>query len=143
MKEKNWVKTVLSFASQCRGKITLSVLCACISVGAGLVPYLCVYRIITMFIDGTAEWQDVMPAVIMKRIFPDWSYSIDQESDIRQFIGEIRKYESITELDEGILNHLIDRILINPVSQVRNSDKKLRYFVQKRDKFHFPSTRTR
>ena len=48
--------------------------------------------------------------------------SIDQESDIRQFIEEIRKYESITELDEGILNHLIDRILIGDVKKV-NGEK--------------------
>ena len=59
MKEKSWIKTVFSFASQCRGKITLSVLCACISVGAGLIPYLGVYRIITMFIGGTAQWHAV------------------------------------------------------------------------------------
>lgn len=48
--------------------------------------------------------------------------SVDQESDIRQFIGEIRKYESITELDEGVLNHLIDRILIGDVKKV-NGEK--------------------
>ena len=39
MKQKSWISVVFSFASQCRGKIVLSVLCAIISVVAGLIPY--------------------------------------------------------------------------------------------------------
>ena len=52
--------------------------------------------------------------------------SIDQESDIRQFITEIRQYASITELDEGILNHLIDQIMIKGLfsSTARKISKK-------------------
>ncbi len=37
------------------------------------------------------------------------------ESDVRRFIGEIREYASITELDEAILNRLIDKIYISAV----------------------------
>jgi len=48
--------------------------------------------------------------------------SVDQESDIRQFITEIRQYAAITELDEGILNHLIDKIMIGDVKKV-NGEK--------------------
>ena len=52
MKQKSWISIVFSFAAQCRLKIILSVLCAIISVIAGLVPYLSVYQIITQFIGG-------------------------------------------------------------------------------------------
>ena len=52
MKQKGWISIVFSFASQCRGKIALSVLCAIISVVAGLIPYWSVYQIITLFIGG-------------------------------------------------------------------------------------------
>lgn len=48
--------------------------------------------------------------------------SIDQESVIRQFITEIRQNASITELDEGILNHLIDKIMIGDVKKI-NGEK--------------------
>ena len=48
MKQKSWISIVFSFASQCRGKIVLSVLCAIISVVAGLIPYWSVYQIITL-----------------------------------------------------------------------------------------------
>ena len=52
MKQKSWISIVFSFASQCRGKIVLSVLCAILSVIAGLIPYWSVYQIITLFIGG-------------------------------------------------------------------------------------------
>lgn len=49
MKQKNWLKTVFSFAAECRTKMILSVLCACLSVAGGIVPYVGVYQIITLF----------------------------------------------------------------------------------------------
>ena len=55
MKQKSWISIVFSFASQCRGKIALSVVCAIISVAAGLVPYWSVYQVITFFIGGSPE----------------------------------------------------------------------------------------
>ena len=52
MKQKSWISIVFSFASQCRIKIFLSVLCAVISVVAGLIPYWSVYQIISLSCDG-------------------------------------------------------------------------------------------
>ena len=46
----------------------------------------------------------------------------DTEDDVRRFIGEIREYASITELDETILNRLIDKIIISAV-EVINGEK--------------------
>lgn len=59
MKQKNWIHIVFLFATQCRLKIILSVLCAITSVGAGLIPYLSVYQIITQFIEGTPVMETV------------------------------------------------------------------------------------
>ena len=59
MKQKSWISIVFSFASQCRGKIALSVLCAIISVVAGLIPYWSVYQIITLFIGGSSVMAEV------------------------------------------------------------------------------------
>ncbi|AJQ28941.1 ABC transporter ATP-binding protein [Pelosinus fermentans] len=52
MKEKNWLGTVLSFATECRLKMIFSVICAIISVAGGIVPYIGVYQIIVLFFDG-------------------------------------------------------------------------------------------
>lgn len=59
MKQRSWIRIVFSFAAQCRAKLLLSVLCAIASVGAGLVPYLSVYQIITRFIDGAPAMETV------------------------------------------------------------------------------------
>ena len=53
MKKESWLRTLLSFAGPCRGKMVLSVLCAVVSVAGGFVPYLGVYQILRLFIAGT------------------------------------------------------------------------------------------
>ncbi len=40
------------------------------------------------------------------------------ESDVQMFMGEIRRYAAITELDETVLNRLINRILIGEPKKV-------------------------
>jgi ATP-binding cassette subfamily B protein IrtA len=52
MKAKNWLATVLSFAAECRLKITFSVIFACLSVAGGIVPYIGVYQILVLFFNG-------------------------------------------------------------------------------------------
>lgn len=54
MKQENWLKTLLSFAGPCKGKMILSVFCAVVSVAGGFVPYLGVYEILRLFIAETA-----------------------------------------------------------------------------------------
>lgn len=61
MKQENWLKTLLSFAGPCSGKMVLSVLCAVVSVGGGFVPYLGVYRILRLFIENA-----VTPETLLK-----------------------------------------------------------------------------
>lgn len=59
MKQKSWISIVFSFASQCKVKIALSVLCAIISVIAGLIPYWSVYQVISLFIGDSAVLAEV------------------------------------------------------------------------------------
>ena len=44
----------------------------------------------------------------MQAITDELRIASSADSDVRRFIGEIREYASITELDEAILNRLID-----------------------------------
>ncbi|MEH2931533.1 recombinase family protein [Candidatus Ventrimonas sp. KK005] len=44
--------------------------------------------------------------------------SNEQENDVRTFIREIRQYATVQELDEGILNRLISRILVGEVKKI-------------------------
>jgi len=52
MRKKGWLSIVLSFASNCRGRMIISVVCAVVSVFGGIIPYFGVYNIIKLFIDG-------------------------------------------------------------------------------------------
>ena len=40
------------------------------------------------------------------------------EGDVQMFVGEIRRYAAVTELDETVLNRLINRILIGEAKKV-------------------------
>lgn len=60
MKEKNWLGTVLTFASECRVKMIFSVICAIISVVGGIVPYVGVYQIIVSFFDGSQTIKSIL-----------------------------------------------------------------------------------
>lgn len=60
MKEKNWLGTVLTFASECRWKMIFSVLCAVISVVGGIVPYIGVYQIIISFFNGSKTIKSIV-----------------------------------------------------------------------------------
>lgn len=42
----------------------------------------------------------------------------EQESDVRTFIREIRKYAAIQELDGAVLNRLISKILVGEVQKI-------------------------
>lgn len=42
----------------------------------------------------------------------------EQESDVRTFVQEVRKYATIQELDEVVLNRLISKILVGEVRKV-------------------------
>lgn len=49
----------------------------------------------------------------------DWIRTASNaEDDVRRFIGEIREYAAVTELDETILNRLIDKIIISAVEVI-------------------------
>lgn len=65
--------------------------------------------------DGEGAGRKPEPA---ERIIPYARHSTEQESDVRTFIREIRRYATIQELDETILNRLISRILVGEVRKV-------------------------
>ena len=62
---------------------------------------------------------DKHPSMKVDRRFHCFGCQADaQESEVRTFIKEIRRYSAIEELDEAMLNRLISRILIGEVKKV-------------------------
>jgi len=66
----------------------------------------------------TLEQEQADNQARMKAITDELQVVSSVESDVRHFIGEIREYASITELDEAILNRLIDKIYISAVEVI-------------------------
>lgn len=60
MKGKGVFGSILTYAGPCKGKLTLSVLCALISVGGGIIPFIAAYRIIIMFFDSSATAEKII-----------------------------------------------------------------------------------
>ena len=127
MKQKNWLSIVFSFASQCKGKITTSVICALLSAAAGIIPYWCVYSIITLFVNNSAESKDVwkycligVGAYAVRIIFYGISTTLSHVSaytileNIRLSIAErLMKAPLGTVLNESVgklKNVLVDRV---------------------------------
>ena len=63
----------------------------------------------------TLEQEQTDNKARMQAITDELRTASSADSDVRRFIGEIREYAFITELDETILNRLIDKIFISAV----------------------------
>lgn len=61
---RGWVSTLLSYAGRCRGKMAASVLLSLLSVGAGLVPYYAIYRVLDVVLLG-GGWDGVVPWLVV------------------------------------------------------------------------------
>ncbi|NBJ90897.1 recombinase family protein [Acutalibacter sp. 1XD8-36] len=66
----------------------------------------------------TLEQEQTDNKARMQAITDELRIASSADSDVRRFIGEIREYASITELDEAILNRLIDKIFISAVEVI-------------------------
>lgn len=59
MNEKSWIKILFSHASKCKGKMIFSVIFSIISILSGLIPYISVYKILQLFIEGTIKVKNI------------------------------------------------------------------------------------
>ena len=66
----------------------------------------------------TLEQEQMDNKARMQAITDELRIASNADNDVRRFIGEIREYASITELDEAILNRLIDKIYISAVEVI-------------------------
>ncbi len=111
--KENWLKILLSFASPCKGKMLLSVLCAGISVAGGFVPYYAVYRILLLFIQRIEDWNTILfwcligaGGYLVKVLF----YGIST------VLSHISAYVIL----EGLRLKIADRLMQAPLGEIMN-----------------------
>ena len=75
-------------------------------------------------------YTDKAKGILTEQRFMMQSRADTQESEVRTFIKEIRRYATIEELDEAVLNRLISRILIGEIKKIdgqRTQEVKIIY----------------
>ena len=59
-KRNNWFGTLLSYAKGSGGRLAVSVIFSMISLGSGLVPFYCVYRVLDLYISGILDGTGIL-----------------------------------------------------------------------------------
>ena len=113
MDKKNWVSLILSHASDCRGRMIASVICAVIGVFSGIVPYFSVYRIIRLFIDGTPFFEDILFWSLIALA----GYAAKQ---LFNMVSTILSHISAYTILENIRRRIIGRLMNAPLGTVLN-----------------------
>ncbi|AOT72021.1 ABC transporter ATP-binding protein [Geosporobacter ferrireducens] len=117
MKEKKWLRTVLSFASECRMKMILSVICAMISVAGGIVPYIGVYQVIILFLDG----KPMTNGIVFRASILFWAF-ICLAGYITKLvfyaISTMLAHFSAYSILENMRNRMADRLMKAPLGTV-------------------------
>lgn len=111
--EKSWFQALISFASRCKWKMILSVLCSVISVFGGFVPFIGVYQILKQFIEGNTEpsqilyWCSICVAGYAVRL-------------VFFAISTILSHVSAYTILETIRMEIADRLMKAPLGDVMN-----------------------
>ena len=96
----------------------MAVLCPLI----GGIPYMLYVTILTeqrfMKLTATLEQEQEANQKRLQDLMLMMRHSDEQENEVRTFIKEIRRYATIEELDEAVLNRLISKILVSEVKKI-------------------------
>lgn len=110
-KKKDWFSCLIDYASNCKGKIIASIIFSLVSVASGIVPYLCVYKIIEAFIKDMVTSNTILFWSCLAILF----YAIKVS-----FFGistSLSHYGAYTILEKLRLN-VTDKFLHAPLSNV-------------------------
>ncbi len=111
--QKSWLRTLLSFARPCQGKMVLSVLCALVSVAGGFVPYYAVYRMLLMFVERTVQW----PGIVQWCLLGAAGYGV---KILFYGFSTVLSHISAYTILEGLRLKIADRLLAAPLGEVVN-----------------------
>ena len=111
--EKSWVQSLFAYAQDQKKKLVLSVILSVISVSAGLAPFYCMYRVICLFVAGTASAAGIIAWCLLALL---------------AYIVKIAAFTASTGVShnmayhvlEGLRLRLADRFLHAPLGNVEN-----------------------
>ncbi|MGM7636991.1 ABC transporter ATP-binding protein [Bacillus sp. Hm123] len=120
-KKEPWIKSILQFAGSSKVPLTLSIFLAIISVMGGLIPYVAVYQILILLIEGTQTMQDIflwiaiaIAGYLAQTVFHAIS-SYFSHRTAYSILEEIR-----LQLAERLIRAPLGHILNQPVGKIKN-----------------------
>ena len=122
MKKKGTFSIIFSFAHSAKKKLIMSVILAVISVIAGLVPYIAVYKIISLFFKGEAEigavviWALISAAAyLLQKVFFSFATSASHNA----------AYHILEEIRNALTNKMMRMPLGNTMSKTAGEWKSI------------------
>ena len=112
-KEKSWIHSLFAYAEGEKKKMLLSVILSVVSVSAGLVPFYCMYRIICLFVAGTASASGIVSWCLWAAL----AYVVKIAAfTLSTGVSHNMAYHVL----EGLRLRLADRFLRAPLGNVEN-----------------------
>lgn len=112
-KVEHWIRTLFKHTKGCQWRLTVSVLCAIISVFGGLVPYYGVYKIVVLLVGKTNDITEIVPWII-------WSLAGYFVQVFFHMVSTTLSHQSAYTLLCNIRNKLTDGLMGAPLGTVLN-----------------------
>lgn len=136
--KKSWLKSLFAYANGEKKKMVISVVLSIISVIAGLVPFYCMYEIISMFVAGTAVTVEVvkwclvaLAAYLLKIITFTLSTGVSHNMAYNVLAGlRLRLADRFLHAPLGnVQNHSIGEIKGMMVDKIENLEPPLAHMI--------------
>lgn len=120
-KKEHWIKSILQFTGSSKVPLALSVLLAIMSVVGGLVPYVAVYQILLLLIEGT---QTIQHLLFWIAIAAAGYIALTVFHAISSYFSHRAAYHILEEirlqLAERLIRAPLGHILNQPVGKIKN-----------------------
>lgn len=108
---QNFLSCLLSYASGGKQKLILSVILSAVSIMAGLVPYYCFYRVICLFLNGTASLTGIIHWSL-------WALAAYVVKVLCFGLSTTASHYAAYHILEGLRNRVAERFLHAPLGEV-------------------------
>lgn len=110
-KKQGFLSCLLSYAKESKTMLILSVILSVISITAGLIPYYCFYRIISLFLEGTVYAEEIL----FWSLFAFGAYA----GKVVCFgLSTTASHYAAYHILEGLRNRVAERFLHAPLGEV-------------------------
>lgn len=110
-KKQGFLSCLLSYAKESKTMLILSVILSVISITAGLIPYYCFYRIISLFLEGTVYAEEIL-------FWSLFAFGACAGKVVCFGLSTTASHYAAYHILEGLRNRVAERFLHAPLGEV-------------------------